>query len=178
MGVWGRDNSVRSRSASILVAVVAIAGWIASPAPAGAEPGSGLVCSHSGRVKPKPGLTTDSKTVKFSFRGTLSDCHMHDGSVLSGVEYGSGVATGSCMTRTATGTWTIRWSNGRQTVMRAEFNGAVNVISTSGEVTKGLFTGWVMQDGHMLGGFDPTACMSASGVTDATYQGVLALASR
>ena len=100
---------------------------------------------------------------------------MSDGSARWGIEFGTGKANGNCITRTATAIWTIVWSTGRKTVIEASFNGAGNVINTSGPITNGEFVGGLFEDAHFLSGFDPTACTTSKGVTEATYQGAFSI---
>jgi hypothetical protein len=141
---------------------------------ASAQPAGGL-CQHVGVVRPKPGLSSESKDFRFSFKGSVGPCQMSDGSTRWGVEFGAGQATGDCVARTASAIWTIVWNTGKRTVIEASFGGAGNLINTSGPVIKGEFVGATFEDGHFLSGFDPTACLSSSGVTKANYQGAFAI---
>jgi hypothetical protein len=143
---------------------------------ASAQPLGGA-CQHVGRVRPKPGLTTDAKAFTFSFKGNVGPCQLSDGSTRWGVESGAGRANGDCVSRTASAKWTIVWNTGTRTVIDAAFAAAGNVISTSGNITKGEFVGGVWRDGHFLSGFLPTACTSSRGVTEATYQGAFVIGS-
>ena len=100
---------------------------------------------------------------------------MSDGSARWGTEFGAGRASGNCATRTASAVWTIVWNTGARTVIDASFNAAVNVINTSGTITKGEFAGGLFEDAHVLSGFAPTACTTSDGVTEAIYQGAFAI---
>lgn len=162
------------RLAVVLIAVATIAGpgpWLPR---ATAQPFGG-VCQHVGKVRPKPGLNSEDKPFTFKFRGSVGPCNMSDGSARWGIEFGTGKANGNCITRTATAIWTIVWSTGRKTVIEASFNGAGNVINTSGPITKGEFAGGTFEDAHVLSGFDPNACNTSTGVTEATYQGAFGI---
>ena len=158
------------RGVLMLALVIGSAGAAALTQDASADPLGGL-CQHVGTVHPSPGLNSESKAFSFSFRGQVGPCQMADGSTRWGTEFGAGKADGDCVTRTATATWTIVWNSGRRTVIAASFNGGGNVINTAGDVIKGEFVGGTFQDGHVLSGFSPTACLSDGGVTKATYQG-------
>lgn len=170
-----RARRTFARVALILITIATAASgpqpWIPK---ANAQPFGG-VCQHVGKVKPKPGLTTEDKEFAFTFRGSVGPCDMSDGSARWGIEFGTGKASGNCATRTATAVWNIVWSTGKRTVIEASFNAAVNVINTSGTITKGDFAGGLFEDAHILSGFDPTACTTSKGVTEATYQGAFGI---
>src|SRR5262249_28913683 len=143
-------------------------------AEANAQPG-GIVCQHVGQVRPKPGLSTQSKDFAFSFKGNVGPCRMSDGSALWGVEFGGGRATGGCAGRTATAAWTIVWNTGKRSVVDASFGGVGNVINTGGTIVRGEFAGATFEDAHVLTDFAPTDCLSSAGVTQAAYQGAFSI---
>jgi hypothetical protein len=164
-----RQGAVRHLSTLVAVSAAVLIGLPPRPAIA-ATP----VCLHTGTVRPNPGLSTTTKSFAFSFKGTV-ECRTSDGSTIEGVETGGGRATGDCAKRTASAPWTIRWRNGRTTVLSVEFFGVGNVIVTRGTVKKGPFAGHTMTDVHMLSGFNLLDCMSTAGVTKATYTGALTI---
>lgn len=165
----------RSRLAAVCVAALAFAGGVQPSLPHASAAPAGGVCQHVGTVRPKPGLSAETKDFTFRFNGSVGPCQMSDGSTRWGVESGAGKASGDCAVRTASAVWTIRWNTGARTVIAATFGGAGNAIHTSGPVTKGEFAGGTFQDAHVLSGFDPTACLSSGGVTKATYQGAFVI---
>jgi hypothetical protein len=148
-----------------------------APTPTVAAPSAALsaTCSHSGKVNGTPGMNIGVRRLRFTFSGTVGPCRMSDGSIRHGTESGQGTVSGGCAARYAKAVWTISWSNGTQTVVRATFTGAFNAIATTGPVVDGAFSGGAFRDVHFLSGFDPMACGSPVGVTNAAYQGMLQL---
>jgi hypothetical protein len=162
----------------VVLAVCALANVVQVALPAASADPPSIACPHTGTVRPTPGLSSVSRAFSFSFKGLVGPCRASDGSTLRGVESGSGKADGNCVTRTATAAWTIVWNTGARTVVKAAFNGALNVINTSGPIVTGAFAGSMFEDGHVLSGFAPTDCLSAGGVTKATYQGAFLIVPR
>jgi hypothetical protein len=162
------------RIACVVTFAVALFVMELSMPSASADPMGGA-CQHVGTVRPSPGLNSVTKDFRFAFRGSVGPCQMTDGSTRWGIEFGSGTASGDCVFRTASAKWTIVWNTGERTVVDASFGGAGNVISTRGPVTKGEFLGSEFEDGHVLSGFSPMACLSDDGVTEATYQGAFVI---
>lgn len=160
--------------ACVVSFVVALSVMELSMPSASADPMGGA-CQHVGSVEPSPGLSSVAKDFRFAFRGSVGPCQMTDGSSRWGIESGSGTASGDCVFRTASAKWTIVWNTGQRTVIDASFGGAGSVTSTRGPVTEGEFLGSAFEDGHVLSGFNPMACLSDDGVTQATYQGAFVI---
>jgi hypothetical protein len=126
-------------------------------------------CEITGTAKFTPGLTTTSRTVKYSFTGKFTNCHGSNSKITSGVVKASGKGREACTSGTTTGLATVKWNNRQTSTIKISTTGVGNAVQVSGTVEKGPFKG---DSASAVLGFtaNPTACRGA-GVKSAPFSG-------
>lgn len=113
--------------------------------------------------------------IPFTFASEIN-CTLQDGSTMHGVETATGLAPGAtCGLRVnGTGSSVINWDNGAKTYVSYAFLGVTAMVSDEGSrVTKGQWSGSLVNGYHLLDGFSPLDCATPTGVRDANYSGVI-----
>lgn len=164
------------RTLAVLFAALALVlgGLLTAPAAQAAPAALGdLVCPAGNQaVSFSPGLTNTSKTTTITYNATLGVCaSLTHPEITSGGSAGTVVAPYSCLDllNTSTGTQTFTWNTGQSSVLSYTrtvtiLNGQT-VITLTGTITSGLFTG-----GHAVftvvePALQLTACETPQGLT-------------
>ena len=161
-----------------LVASFATAGIVAGSMAAAA--GSGSVasaagsqrggCVLSGTANIRPGLTTKSHPISYTFTGVLSHCQSTVNGVTSGKIVASGRGTASCASSSSRGTAVIRWNNGKMSTLAFTTTGAAAALYVTGTVKRGLFAGEPSK-GLLAFQANPAQCSTKAGVTRPNFSG-------
>jgi hypothetical protein len=114
------------------------------------------------------------RTFTITFGGPVTGCRSSDPSITSGTEIG-GVGTGTldCLAgarATDSGSYTIRWSNGRTSDIAYSEHSRFAIGHTDGTVIRGEFKGLTVHDDDVEGG-DPRLCLTPQGNVAGFYLG-------
>lgn len=141
-----------------------------------------MVCPAGNQtVSFSPGVTLTPRSVSVSFHAALGVCaSLTQPQITSGSSSGNVTVTLDCLDllSTTTGTQTFRWSDGQSSTLSftrtvTNVNGQT-VITLTGPVTAGLFTGRTAVFTVTEPALDLTACQSPQGLT--SQAGVTTLA--
>jgi hypothetical protein len=159
-------------SAAILALGVGTA-VAAAPTEAGSPHGVG--CQIAGTAKLSPGLSTAVKSTKYTFVGTLTNCHGSDSKLAKGTVTAKGAGKVSCAGGSTAGVATIRWNTGKTTSIKLTTNGLANADNVQFTVTKStesaLKKGDQGDSGLAFTSFTGS-CTDKKGVTAAKFNGL------
>jgi hypothetical protein len=172
--------SARAALAAGTLAVLASAAAVALPA--GAAPGGGG-CQLAGNAKFVKGPNSTDHPFTYTFTGTLSNCQSNE----SGAPSAGTIATlvpakgsGTCTNGKTSGVSLVKWSGGKQSVIKYTTDSAAAEVVLQGTVIPSFKVGRKVYRSTLYNGdnavgdlifqADPTQC-AGSGVTSAPISG-------
>jgi hypothetical protein len=165
---------VRGIRGLLVVAALITSSLLVPPSPAHAAPGD-LVCTENESVSYSPGLLTTRRPVDVSVHNVLSCTSLTDPAVTGGqVRATVHDLNRSCtdLAASGTGSYAITWNTGETSTI--SYTRSANhvlgtlVITETGTVTAGKFTGALTTHVVELLTLDLLACLSEPGLTTAS----------
>jgi hypothetical protein len=172
-----RMTASRRAMVATALAAITLTGAAAQPPGAAAQTAAGGLCVATGAASISPGLSALSSH-GFSFVASVRDslCLTTDPSITSATASVTGTGWGSCLGFTATGAFTTTWNNGRESQGTFSSTTLGLIQTTEGIITNGEFSGLRISEIHILTGPNPLECLSATGLTDASFDGTFRVA--
>ncbi|MFN2543548.1 MAG: hypothetical protein ABR600_03110 [Actinomycetota bacterium] len=153
--------------------LLGIVSWCSSATPAWAAPRASA-CRLDGTFRTIPSLKTAPVRMRYTIRGTASDCRWTDGApTQNGTFTARGSGTASCEEGMTKGVARIRWDDHRTSTMRYTTTNRYNLIELDGVFVRGESRGYTA---HALLAFvvdinEPAGCITEFGLNRATFHG-------
>ena len=153
--------------------ILVAAGGLGAPTAHAASTPTGGGCEIGGTAKFTPGLKTASAKLRYTFSGALTNCKSNATKATAGTVTASGGGTTSCANGTTTGVATVKWNDGRTSVITYATTDVGALVNLTGTVTGGTETAFLHKAVNAVLAFqaNPQQCTTAAGIASATFAG-------
>jgi hypothetical protein len=126
-------------------------------------------CLLKGTASFTPGLGLTASAQSYTFSGTLSNCEGVAG-ITSGSIAAAGNGSLSCGSGSSSGSATVTWNDGTQSVISFTTTSAAAATEVVGSITSGTFAGSNTKAAIVFSTTTPQDC-AMGGLTSASFQG-------